>query len=81
MTRLRLDPDWRVPPGETLAEWVAENGLPEATVLRTLDLSPRQLANLTAGRRRIDPALAARLERLTFIPARFWLALEHNYRR
>jgi hypothetical protein len=80
-----FDPDWCLAPAVTLADWLREN-----------HLSPRILAVACAGRGRAGEALAkikeiiagqplteehaAMLAVGTFVPARFWLALERNYR-
>lgn len=80
-----FEPDWVIAPALTLQEW-----------LETMNLSVSTLPVATAGRARRDevaPMIRAVLDRKeltgdhaqvleagTGVPARFWLALEHNYR-
>jgi hypothetical protein len=78
-------PDWCLAPSETLKDWLSENGM-----------SPRVLSVACGGKQNKPAALtlitevlerkplteihADCLARGTFVPARFWLALEMNYR-
>lgn len=78
-------PDWCLAPAAILREWLKEN-----------HLSPEVLAVACGGRARKATALELIREVLdrkpltelnaqcvalgTNVPARFWLALEHNYR-
>jgi hypothetical protein len=78
-------PDWCLAPSETLKDWLSENGM-----------SPRVLSVACGGRQHKPAALALIAEVLdrkpltqlhadclargTQVSARFWLALEHNYR-
>jgi HTH-type transcriptional regulator / antitoxin HigA len=73
------NPDWVVAPGETLAEWFEDIGLPKS-VARLHGISERQLNGVLNGTTKITPALAQKLCHLTHIGAPFWLALEHNFR-
>jgi HTH-type transcriptional regulator/antitoxin HigA len=74
-----FDPDWVIPPGETLRDWFEEIGLPYAVAER-YGISQRTLGRLLDGKQKITPALAQKLCNLTHVGAPFWLALEHNYR-
>lgn len=74
-----FNPDWVVAPGETLAEWFEETGLPHALAQR-YGISERTLKGVLAGTTKITPTLAQKLCNLTMIGAAFWLALEHNFR-
>jgi hypothetical protein len=76
-----------IAPAETLREWMQENGV-HARLIATA-CAGRDEGRRDAARRLVDDVLdrqplteihAAVLARGTFIPARFWLALEHNYR-
>jgi plasmid maintenance system antidote protein VapI len=78
-TRYPFDPDWVVAPGETLAEWFREIGLPKAVAER-YGIPVRTLDRIIAGKQKITPALAQKLCNLTQIGAPMWLALEHNFR-
>lgn len=63
-------PDWTIAPAATLQEWMEEQDaiLPDERIQEVLNRKP-----LTSQH-------AELLEQVTGIPARFWLALEHNYR-
>lgn len=74
-----FDPDWVVAPGETLAEWLDEIGLPKSAAVK-FGISERTLDGVLRGKTKITPALAQKLCNLTMIGAPFWLALDHNFR-
>jgi HTH-type transcriptional regulator / antitoxin HigA len=77
-----FDPDWVISPGETLAEWMAEQGLSvrvTATVCGRMD--PKRLQGIVNGTRRITKADASRLAHGTGIPATLWLNLERAFRQ
>lgn len=65
-----FEPDWTIAPAATLQEWMEEHDviLPDERMQEVLDRKP------------LTPQHAGLLELRTGIPARFWLALEHNYR-
>ena len=73
------DPDWVVAPGETLADWFNELHLPHS-IAAHYGISERMLERILDGRQTISPALAQKLDGMTNIDARMWLALEHNFR-
>lgn len=76
---MTFDPDWTIAPGETLQEWLDENGL-----------NPRMLAKVAGcdvsvieavlKKKRYSRHTAAILAKGTFIPAHVWMALEDLYR-
>jgi len=76
---VKFDPDWVVAPGETLADWFEEMGLPKSCA-QLYGISERQLNGVLDGTTEITPKLAHKLCFLTHIDARMWLALEHNFR-
>lgn len=79
--RYPFEPDYRVAPGETLREWMEENGMTLVKAASLLPMTALELLSLINGASvRITPLLAASLEKLTGIPAQFWLNLEANYR-
>lgn len=75
-----FEPDWCIRPGLTLAEAIADLHLPSRAIERLTGLGPERLAAILAG----EPITETDAEGLARIPifpsARFWLALEHNYR-
>lgn len=80
-------PDWCIAPSGTLKEWMEENGVRPGTIAAACagrdkeryDAAKR-MAEEVLARKPLTADHAAVLERGTFVPARFWLALEHNYR-
>lgn len=80
MTEFPFDPDYVIAPGATLQDWIDETGLPISHVARACKLEVKELAAVIHGKRWISTVIAAKLSQGTGIPARFWLALEHNYR-
>jgi hypothetical protein len=76
--------DWCIAPSETLKEWMEDNGVPPRLIAavhgRARHAEALSLVTEVLDRKPLTEAHAAALERGTFIPARFWLALERNYR-
>lgn len=80
-----FDPDWVVAPGETLADVMDERGFDVSEYAQgdgewLFGITHEQMRGLVAGDEPIDDELASKLERLTGVSARMWLALERNYR-
>jgi hypothetical protein len=83
----RWQPDWCIAPAEHLREWMEDNGVKPRLIAAIW--SGRDEERKTAAlalvqdvldRKPLTETHAAVLARGTFIPARFWLGLEHNYR-
>jgi len=80
-----FDPDWTIAPAATLDDWMQENGLSvDVLAVACVGRENKQYA-VTLIREVLDrkPLLKSHADCLamgTFIPARFWLALEQNYR-
>jgi len=75
------DPDYCVRPGETLDELLDSLRLLMVSYERLTGLSAKRILGLVSG----EPLTPEDAEGLARIPvaspsARFWLALEHNYR-
>jgi HTH-type transcriptional regulator / antitoxin HigA len=75
-----FNPDYRVPPGETLKEYMETVGDTQTDMARKLYTSRAFVRRLLAGEERITEELAAQLDHHTAIPARLWLRLEELYR-
>jgi len=85
--KLAFDPDWVVAPGETLREWMDDNGLfhlgrdhgagPMAVMC---GLTPEVIEGVLAGTTEITEGIALGLQRGTQIPRYMWLNLERFYR-
>lgn len=79
-TRESFDPDWTIKPGETLREWIEENGLTvRSTAVACGRMDPMRLQGILDGKA-ITQEDAERLAHGTGIPARLWRALERRYR-
>ncbi len=83
--RFRFEPDWCIAPAVTLGEWISDNGLsiPMLSVIPGGQPRRDETAGILVGvmsREPLTPHHAEVLARATQIPARIWLALEHNYR-
>lgn len=77
---LRYEPDYAVPPGETLAERLAELGMDQRELALRLELSPKCVNQIVQGKAPITHETAIRLERVTGVPGHVWNNLEMNYR-
>jgi HTH-type transcriptional regulator/antitoxin HigA len=73
-------PDWVSPPGDTIADLLEERGWSQAELARQLDYSPEYVSKLIKAKVPVTEETALRLERVLGSTARFWLALEAQYR-
>jgi addiction module HigA family antidote len=73
------EPDYAVPPGETLAEVLEVRGMSQAELARRTGVSAKHINLILKGTAPITPDTALKLERVLNIPARIWNALEVNY--
>jgi addiction module HigA family antidote len=74
------EPDYAVPPGDTLLEKIQEMGMNQAELAMRLGLSEKHVSRIMNGIEPITQATAIGLERVTGIPAQFWNAREAIYR-
>jgi plasmid maintenance system antidote protein VapI len=84
----KFERDWVISPGETLRDWMEENGFvagarllvkPIATTCGRMPVE--RLERILDGRQRITRKDAAALAHGTGIPARLWLNLERQFRQ
>ncbi len=73
------EPDYAVPPGETLGEILETRGMSQAELARRTGLSAKHVNLILKGSATISPDTALKLEHVLNIPARIWNALEANY--
>lgn len=73
------NPDYAVPPGEFLQEFIDDGVLSRDEVMEALKLTETDLAKLLDGRRLVDEDLAVELQYLTGIPAGTWLKYQEVY--
>ena len=77
---ISYEPDYAVPPGETLLEALEEAGLTQPELAQRAQLSSKHVSRLANGHVALTPDVAMRLERVLGISARFWNAREADYR-
>jgi HTH-type transcriptional regulator / antitoxin HigA len=77
--REAFEPDYAVPPGETLRETLESIEMSQADLARRADLSAKHVNQIVQGEAAITPETALALERVTGVPARIWNSLEANF--
>lgn len=76
-----FDPDWTIAPGETLRDWISENGLTvRSTATACGRMDPERLQAIVDGNQPISEDDATRLQVGTGITKRLWINLERRYR-
>jgi HTH-type transcriptional regulator/antitoxin HigA len=75
----RYEPAELIPPGETLAEWLAHEEMTQVEFARRAGLTPKHITQVVKGKVGISPEVAVSFERVTSIPARYWIQLDANY--
>ena len=74
------DPDYAVPPGETVREVMESYGMTKQEFASRLGLTTMTLGQIFKAEQPISYGTANSLEMVTGTPARFWNNLEANYR-
>src|SRR5690349_13702758 len=75
-----IEPDYAVPPGETLRERLAELHMSQAEFARRTGLTPKHVNQVMQGVASLSAEVAQRLEYATGTPSWWWLRLEADYR-
>jgi HTH-type transcriptional regulator/antitoxin HigA len=73
------EPDYAVPPGDTIREFLDDLGMSQRQLAVRLDLSPMHVNQLIQGLVSLSPDVAQRLEFVTGMSARMWNRLEADY--
>ncbi|GII80070.1 XRE family transcriptional regulator [Sphaerisporangium rufum] len=73
------EPDYAVPPGETIREFLDELGMTQRDLATRLGLSAKHVNRLIQGVVPLSSEVAQRLELVTGMPARLWNRLEADY--
>jgi HTH-type transcriptional regulator / antitoxin HigA len=73
------EPDYAVPPGETLRERLDDLGMSQADLARRTGLTAKHVNQVMQGVVPLSADVAQRLEYAIGIPARWWLRLEADY--
>jgi len=77
--RYRFAPDYAVPPGDTLRESLAAQGMTQAELAQRIGLPVKAVRDVIRGKVPITTETAMQLERALGIPTGIWLSLEANY--
>lgn len=75
------NPDYAVPPGETLLEIMESLGMSQAELAERTHRPKKTISEIINGKVSITPETALQLERVLGVPAKFWMNLETNYRQ
>jgi addiction module HigA family antidote len=67
------------PPGATLADLLEERSIRQKELAVRMDVTPKFINELIAGKASISPNVALSLERTLNVPADFWLARDAHY--
>lgn len=73
---------FKIPPGETLKEWMKDNNYDEKKLLAILskwDITAKYLNDFISGKAVVDDKTAAALQIVTNIPKQMWLNLQKLY--
>jgi len=73
-------PDYAIPPGETLRETLEALGMTQKQLARRTGISEKTISEIINAKAPITPRTALHLEKVVNVPAGFWNKLESNYR-
>lgn len=79
MATYAAHPDYVVPTGDFIEEWMEEEGINTAELARRLDVSRKHVSELLRGKVPLSHDMALRLENTTGVPARIWNLHETGY--
>ena len=74
------EPNYAVPPGAILKEWLEELGMSQAEFARRCGRSPKLISQIISGDAPVEPETAIQFGRVLDCDPMFWLNLEVNYR-
>ena len=78
-THVALHSDLPIPPGEYLAEVLAEYGMSQADLAQRMERPPQAINEIVQGRKAITHETALQLAEVLRVPAEIWLGLETEY--
>jgi HTH-type transcriptional regulator/antitoxin HigA len=78
--KFAYEPDYAVPPGETLKETIDSLGMSQKELAIRTGLTEKHISHIITGHSPITYETADKLELVTGVPARVWNNLEMNYR-
>lgn len=74
------EPNYAVPPGETLLDTLEELNMTQAELARRMNRPVKTINEIIKAKAEITPVTSLELERATGVPASLWNNLEKNYR-
>ncbi len=77
--RYKYDPDYAIPPGDSLKDLIESLGMSQAELSRRTELTVQTISRILKGNQPISYDTANRLERVTGVRASTWNNLESNY--
>lgn len=80
VNHFEYDPNYAVPPGETLLDTLEELNMSQAELARRMGRPVKTINEIIKAKAEITPATALELEKATGVPAGLWNNLERNYR-
>lgn len=80
MSELHYEPDYAVPPGQTLRDTLAHKQMTQADLATRAGLSLKHINQVVQGVASLSPETALLLEKVTGVHARMWNGLEASYR-
>lgn len=80
MIKHEVHSDLPIPPGEYLAEVIAELGMTKDELARRMNRPAAKLSAIFAGDKAITSDTALQLEKVVGVPAHIWTGLEADYR-
>ncbi len=76
----RYEPDYAVPPGWVLEEYLEVRRLSRAAFARRCGRPSKLIGEIVAGKAPVEPETALRFEKTLGLDAGIWLEIESNYR-
>ncbi len=80
MVTNRYEPDYAVPPGWVLAEYLEVRGTSQTEFARLCGRSRKSINEIVAGKSALQPEAALQFERVLGLDARIWIGMEADYR-
>ena len=77
----RFEPDYIVPPGWILEEYLEVRGISIADFAQLCGRDPELIAGIIAGEMPVDADTAAEFERVLGLAAHIWRGIEERYRQ
>ncbi len=76
----QYSPDYAVPPGWVLQEWLEVEEISQAEFARRCGRSPKLISEIISGKAPLEPATALEIEKVLGVDAGVWLGIESAYR-